>query len=134
MNLLAYEMPEKLKEVALNNMSEFSLTEFFRIEKDSKPPKFIHENEVQKWLDLLRGQDLTDLWASVSSTNRPPLPFEDVNLLTSLQHTVWYLPGVDACVAMRDLLSRPTTSSSATTRSWWPPARRPEWVKRHSAR
>jgi hypothetical protein len=107
MSLLAYEMPEKLKEVALNNMSEFSLTEFFRIEKDSKPPKFIHEAEVQKWLDLLRGQDLTDLWASVSSTNRPPLPFEDVNLLTSLQHTVWYLPSVDACVAMRDLMRQP---------------------------
>ena len=37
MFLLAYEMPETLKEVALNNMSEFSLTEFFRIEKDAEP-------------------------------------------------------------------------------------------------
>jgi hypothetical protein len=107
MHLLAYEMPEALKEVALNNMSEFSLTEFFRIEKDSKPPKFIHEMEVQKWIDLLRGQDLSDLWASVSSSNRPPLPFEDPNLLTSLQHTVWYLPSVNACTAMRDLLRQP---------------------------
>jgi hypothetical protein len=107
MNLLAYEMPEALKKVALNNMSEFSLTEFFRIEKDSKPPRFAHESEVQKWLDLIRGQDLTGLWADVSTTNRPPLPFEDVNLLTALQHTVWYLPSVDACVAMRDLMQRP---------------------------
>ena len=107
MNLLAYEMPEKLKEVALNNLSEFSLTEFFRIEKGSKPPKFTHETEIQKWLDLLRGQDLSDLWASVSNTNRPPLPFEDVNLLTSLQHTVWYLPTVDACFALRDLMNAP---------------------------
>lgn len=107
MHLLAYEMPEALKEVALNNMSEFSLTEFFRTEKESKPPKFIHEKEVQKWLDLLRGQDLTDLWASVSVTNRPPLPFEDVNLLTALQHTVWYLPSVDSCQAMHDLMRQP---------------------------
>ncbi len=107
MHLLAYEMPEALKEVALNNMSEFSLTEFFRIEKNSKPPKFIHESEVQKWIDLLRGQDLTDLWASVSSSSRPPLPFEDVNLLTALQHTVWYLPSVNACTAMHDLLRQP---------------------------
>ena len=107
MHLLAYEMPEKLKEVALNNLSEFSLTEFFRTKKDDHDkPVFIHENEVQKWLDLLRGQDLSDLWAAVSTTNRPPMPFADVNLLTSLQHTVWYLPGVDACLAMRDLLGR----------------------------
>lgn len=107
MHLLAYEMPESLKEIALNNLSEFSLTEFFRIEKDSNPPKFIHENEVQKWLDLLRGQDLTELWENVSITNRPPLPFEDTNLLTALQHTVWYLPSVDACTAMHDLLRQP---------------------------
>jgi hypothetical protein len=105
MHLLVYEMPAKLREVALNNLSEFSLTEFFRTEKllDGSP-RFIHETEVQKWLDLLRGQDITGLWASVSSRNRPPLPYEDTNLLRALQHTVWYLPSVEACLAMRDLL------------------------------
>jgi hypothetical protein len=107
MHLLAYEMPEVLKEAALNNLSEFSLTEFFRTKKgEDHKPVFIHENEVQKWLDLLRGQDLSDMWAAVSSANRPPMPFADSNLLTALQHTVWYLPGVDACHAMRDLLER----------------------------
>lgn len=111
MVLLAYEMPEALKEVALNNFSEFSLTEFFRTEKDSYGvPKFKHDLDVQKWLDLLRGQDLTGLWSSVSNTRRPPLPYEDPNLLRALQHTVWYLPSVDACIAMKDLL----TSSSNT--------------------
>lgn len=104
MHLLAYEMPQKLKEVALNNHSEFSLTEFFRTTKEHSSPKFIHEHEVQKWLDVLRGQDIAGLWANVSNLNRPPLPFEDTNLLRALQHTVWYLPSVDACHAMRDLL------------------------------
>lgn len=107
MHLLAYEMPESLKEVALNNLSEFSLTEFFRTKKESGEPVFIHANEVQKWLDLLRGQDLSDLWSVVSANNAPPMPFSDINLLTSLQHTVWYLPGVDACHAMRNLLQAP---------------------------
>jgi hypothetical protein len=32
------------------------------------------------------------------------MPFADSNLLTALQHTVWYLPGVDSCVAMKNLL------------------------------
>lgn len=107
MYLLAYEMPDALKEVALNNVSEFSLTEFFRVKKDSNKPEFVHEPDVQRWLDLLRGQDLSSLWTSVSNTKRPPLPFEDVNLLTALQHTVWFLPSVDACKAMSDLLGRP---------------------------
>jgi len=104
MHLLVYEMPDKLREVALNNRSEFSLTEFFRTERDAGVPRFLHAGEVQKWLDLLRGQDITGLWANVSSLNRPPLPYEDMNLLQALQHTVWYLPSVDACIAMRDLL------------------------------
>ena len=34
------------------------------------------------------------------------MPFADINLLTALQHTVWYLPGVDPCLAMHDLLRR----------------------------
>lgn len=106
MALLAYEMPPKLREAALNNLSEFSLTEFFRTEKNGGVPTFVHENEVQQWLDLLRGQDIEAHWAAVSSANRPPMPFADVNLLTALQHTVWYLPGVEACHAMRDLLQR----------------------------
>lgn len=107
MHLLTYEMPEALKDVARNNMSEFSLTEFFRTERRGGKPRFIHESEVQKWVDLLRGQDLSNLWTAVDMTRRPPMPYEDVNLLTALQHTVWYLPGVDSCLAMRDLLSRP---------------------------
>lgn len=106
MHLLAYEMPEKLREVALNDQSEFSLTEFFRTERrPDSTVGFVHEQAVQKWLDLLRGQDITGLWAKVSSQNRPPLPYEDTNLLRALQHTVWYLPSVAACQAMRDLLT-----------------------------
>lgn len=111
MVLLAYEMPEALKEVALNNFSEFSLTEFFRTERDSDGvPKFKHHVDVQKWLDLLRGQDLAGLWSSVSSVRRPPLPYEDPNLLRALQHTVWYLPNIDACTAMSNLLSSPNNT------------------------
>ena len=105
MNLLVYEMPEKLREVAINNNSEFSLTEFFRTENQEGVDVFTHKQEIQKWLDLLRGQDITGLWANVANNQRPPLPFEDTNLLRALQHTVWYLPSVGACKAMRDLLA-----------------------------
>jgi hypothetical protein len=105
MHLLTYEMPEKLKLVALNNSSEFSLTEFFRTEKsEQKVPIFKHHHEVQKWLDVLRGQDLDDLWQNITNTAKPPLPYEDSNLLKALQHTVWYLPSVDACTAMANML------------------------------
>ena len=104
MHLLAYEMPDALKEVARNNASEFSLTEFFRTRKEGGKPIFLHQAEVQRWLNLLRGQDITGLWNKVSNNARPPKPYEDTNLLRALQHTIWYMPSVDACYAMRDLL------------------------------
>jgi hypothetical protein len=111
MHLFAYRMPDALRQVALNNVSQFSLTEFFGTSRGGDgPPKFIHEAEVQKWLDLLRGQDVTSLWSSVSNNVRPPLPYEDTSLLIALQHTVWYLPSVDACLAMRDLLAAPNNT------------------------
>ena len=107
-NMLTYEMPDSLREVAINQQAEFSLTEFFRTERDDKDvPVFIHATEVQKWLDLLRGQNLTDLWTNLSTQHRPPLPYEDLGLLQALQHTVWYLPNVDACTAMSNLLTAP---------------------------
>lgn len=106
MRLLTYEMPDELREVALNNRAEFSLTEFFRTHRDDLDvPRFVHMQHVQKWLDLLRGQNVGGMWAGVSDLHRPPLPYEDVNLLGALQHTVWFLPSVDACFAMRDLLA-----------------------------
>lgn len=108
MHLLTYRMPPELRKVALNNQSQFSLTEFFRTERDDQNiPRFIHEKQVQKFLDVLRGQDLAGLWSDVANLKRPALPYEDTNLLRALQHTIWYLPGVDACLAMRDLLEAP---------------------------
>ena len=105
MALLTYEMPERLRDIALNNQSMFSFTEFFRTSKETgRPPKFIHEDEVQKWLSLLIGQNITDYWSASSTRQRPPLPYEDGNLLQALQHTVWYLPSIDACTALANLL------------------------------
>jgi hypothetical protein len=108
MHLMVYEMPDELRAKALNNQFEFSLTEFFKAEKDADGKiKFVHERDVQKWLDLMRGQDLGEMWANISTKNPPPLPYEDTRLLRALQHTVWYLPGVNSCLAMRDLLEAP---------------------------
>ena len=48
--------------------------------------------------------DITGLWAGVSNLNRPPLPYEGHQPASRTTTTVWYLPSVDACIAMRDLL------------------------------
>lgn len=80
----------------------------------SKPEtaRFVYENEVQKWLDLIRGSYLP---ASVDDMKlgqdkRPPMPFSDTRLLNVLSHTFWFLPNVASCYAMYNLLQQKQNS------------------------
>ena len=68
----------------------------------------MHEEHVQKWLDLIRGSYKENIITQLKQgTERPPMPFSDVRLLSYLQHTYWFLPSVAACKAMERLMARP---------------------------
>lgn len=115
-SLLTYKMPDDIRDFAEETeTNEFDLNEFFKAERISgnsdRKYQFIHEGEVQKWLNLIRGQHLPyDQRISGASQNRPPIPFEDIRLLGALRHTLWYLPSVAACHAMAELLNEPANS------------------------
>jgi len=104
--LLTYTLPDDIRQVAEEGeFNEFDLNEFFFAEGESDKAKFEHEDEVQKWLDLIRGAyrgtTVDDLKLG---KDRPPLPFSDARLLGVLQHSFWFLPSVAACYAMANLL------------------------------
>lgn len=104
MVMLTYQMPESISEIASQGeFDEFDLNEFFRAEDDN----FIHEEYVQKWLDLIRGAYTeTVLTELKQGKEKPPMPFSDSRLLSYLQHTYWFLPSVAACRAMKQLLRK----------------------------
>jgi hypothetical protein len=116
MSLLTYKMPDDIRSFAEEtDNNEFDLNEFFKAERSSDQSnrrfRFVHEVEVQKWLNLIRGQHLPyDPRISGASKNRPPIPFEDIRLLGALRHTLWYLPSVASCYAMGELLKDPANS------------------------
>lgn len=116
MSLLTYKMPEDIRSFAEeSDNNEFDLNEFFRAERaksgSQRKFQFVHEIDVQKWLNLIRGQHLPyDPRISGASKNRPPIPFEDLRLLGALRHTLWYLPSVASCYAMAELLREPANS------------------------
>ena len=98
---------------------EFDLNVFFSAKygEKSKPEtaRFVYENEVQKWLDLIRGSYLP---ASVDDMKlgqdkRPPMPFSDTRLLNVLSHTFWFLPNVAICYAMAKKRRLGITSKTA---------------------
>ena len=84
---------------------EFDLNEFFRASITSDGAEFNHKGDVQKWLDIIRGQYTPQTVESLKTGTRPPFPYSDVRLLPYLQHSFWFLPNVASCQAMAKLLS-----------------------------
>ncbi|HNO79717.1 MAG TPA: GIY-YIG nuclease family protein [Phycisphaerae bacterium] len=104
--LMTYTLPDEIRQVAeMGEFNEFDLNEFFRAEGEGDAAKFMHEDEVQKWLDLIRGAykgaTVDDLKLG---KDKPPLPFSDARLMGVLNHTFWFLPNVASCYAMANLL------------------------------
>ena len=109
MVMLTYRIPESIRQIAVQGeYDEFDLNVFFSAKGKGEDARFVYENEVQKWLDLIRGSYLPssvdDL--KLGQDKRPPMPFSDTRLLNVLSHTLWFLPNVASCQAMANLLKQ----------------------------
>jgi hypothetical protein len=106
MRLLTYQMPDELLTIAsAGEFDEFDLNEFFAAIGTRQGAQFKHKSDVQKWLDIIRGQYVPKAVESLKTGRRPPFPYSDVRLLPYLQHSFWFLPNVAACHAMANLLA-----------------------------
>ncbi|WP_124948952.1 GIY-YIG nuclease family protein [Sulfuriferula thiophila] len=106
MRLLTYQMPDELLAIASGGeFDEFDLNEFFAATGTGKTAKFKHKNDVQKWLDIIRGGYAPKSVEHLKTGTRPPFPYSDVRVLPYLQHAFWFLPNVAACHAMGNLLA-----------------------------
>lgn len=109
MVMMTYRIPESIRKIAeQGEFNEFDLNVFFAAKGKGNDAHFVHESEVQKWLDLIRGaylpSSIDDL--KLGQDKRPPMPYSDVRLLGVLTHTLWFLPNVASCQAMANLLKQ----------------------------
>jgi hypothetical protein len=108
MVMLTYQLPDSIRQIALQGEFDgFDLNIFFKAVDEGRNARFKYEDEVQKWLDLIRGSfSETTLDHLKMGAKKPPLPFSHAPLLKVLNHTFWFLPTVSACYAMAILLER----------------------------
>jgi hypothetical protein len=108
MVLLTYQLPDEIREIAMQGeFNEFDLNTFFSAQGAGDKAKFAYEDEVQKWLDLIRGAfSETTVDNLKLGAQKPPMPYSDGRLLNLLTHTFWFLPDVASCHAMRNLLAK----------------------------
>lgn len=109
MVMMTYKVPDEIIKIAQQGeYNEFDLNVFFSAEGKDENAKFVYEEYVQKWLDLIRGaylpSSVDDL--KLGRDKRPPMPYSDSRLLNILTHTLWFLPNVASCQAMFNLLKQ----------------------------
>ena len=106
LRLLTYQMPDELLAIAsAGEFDEFDLNAFFEASGTGEMAQFKHKNDVQKWLDIIRGGYMPKVVEFLKTGTRPPFPYSDVRLVPYLQHSFWFLPNVAACYAMANLLA-----------------------------
>lgn len=110
MIMFTYKIPDSIQEIAKGGeYDEFDLNEFFRAELKEKnkieSAQYVHKEYVQKWLNLIRGSFTETAVDDLKlGAERPPMPFSDTLLMGVLNHTLWFLPNVASCYAMKNLL------------------------------
>lgn len=109
MRLMTYQMPDEIVAIAnQGEFNEFDLNEFFAAKGHGSKAEFKHKSEVQKWLQLIKGDYApTQVDYLKLGSKRPPFPYSDVRLLPYLEHSFWFMPNVAACDAMANLLAEP---------------------------
>ena len=130
MVMMVYRIPESIRGIASRGeFNEFDLNEFFAAEGSGENARFKRIEDVQKWLNLIRGSYLPTAEEELRlGAEKPPMPFSDVNLLGALTHTLWLLPNVASCYAMANLLKASRTHSIMTTLSMWLWVPRRNWL------
>jgi hypothetical protein len=108
MVMMTYQLPESITQITdKGEFNEFDLNVFFSTTGEYENSKFKYGNEVQKWLNLIRGSEFETVYDSLKlGVSKPVLPFSDVRLLNVLNHTFWFLPSVSSCYAMKNLLEQ----------------------------
>ena len=108
MVMMTYRIPDSIRQIAMQGeFNEFDLNLFFSAKGKGREARFVYEDEVQKWLDLIRGAYLETTVDDLKlGAKKPAMPYADVRLLNVLQHTFWFLPTVASCYAMKNLLGQ----------------------------
>ncbi len=105
MVMLTYRIPDSIQRIAKQGeFDEFDLNVFFEAEGKGDDAHFKYEDYVQKWLNLIRGASQEFTVELKQGSEKPPLPFAHAPLLKVLSHTLWFMPNVASCYAMKNLL------------------------------
>jgi hypothetical protein len=115
MEMYTYELgPDAVAYAEDGEFSGFSLSEYFEAKKFDKrsratgPGTYAFEDEarVSEFLEMLRGKLSEQMKMQIVAGQKAPFPYESHVFTDAIKHSVWYMPDVASCFAMRDMLQQ----------------------------
>ena len=105
--MLTYKLPEEIRTIAEDEFECFDMNEFFETQGSGEKASFVHKEYVQNWLNFICGKYKGGIYNDAVYLNgqKKATPFSNAILIDVLKHTFWFLPKIDSCFAMRNLLS-----------------------------
>lgn len=104
MNIITYNLAREMRSYRISETGAFNFAELFRTENvpadeatNGATTRFVHEADVRKFVKLI----------SKNSTNKL-YSYANKQLAGSLDHTLWYVPGVQAAHCLARILSEQT--------------------------
>lgn len=76
----------------------FSLNKFFETRQENNPNEpctFIYEEEIKKWLEIIKGRSIFG----------DKFPYSNPQIINNNIHTLWLMPTIKSCKAMENLLN-----------------------------
>ena len=104
--MLTYKLPEEIRTISEDEYEYFDLNAFFATKGTGNQAVFVNKEYVQAWLDFICGNYRGGIYNDIKCFNgqKASTPFSNEFLKDTLRHTFWFLPKVDSCYAMRNLL------------------------------
>lgn len=85
--------------------STFNLSAYFEAQKVGSEYHFTDATRIEDFLNMLRGRvTLSATEKLLTSGPRAPFPYSDGRFATAIANSVWFLPTVASCQAMKDAL------------------------------
>ena len=112
MEMYAYEIaPGAANWAEDGEFSGFSLTDYFKADRlggtgtpGAGDCVFEDGERVSEFLEMLRGKLSEQMKVQIVAGQKPPFPYESPDFTQQIRHSVWYMPSVASCFAMRDML------------------------------
>jgi len=114
MEMYCYQIGREANEWASDGeFNAFSLSEYFKAKKVDKTSRstdagayvFEDPTRVSEFVNMLRGKLSDDMKMQIVAGQKAPFPYESPVFSKAIRNSVWFMPDIASCFAMRDLLA-----------------------------